>query len=75
MGKIVGMKLKQWRTQQGLSIGEFASRVESSQRAVIKWERGERRPRPETLSKIIAITNGDVSWTDFFNPPTSGEAA
>jgi transcriptional regulator with XRE-family HTH domain len=61
------MKLKQWRLTQGLSVEELASRVDSSERAVIKWERGERRPRPETLMKIMAITDGAVSWGDFFD--------
>jgi len=75
MGKMLGMKLKQWRIEQGLSVEELASRVSSSGRAVIKWERGERRPRPETLAKIMVLTNGAVSWPDFFEPPAKTEAA
>jgi transcriptional regulator with XRE-family HTH domain len=70
------MKLKQWRTERGLSASDLASKLHFSERAVIKWERGERRPRPDALAAISSLTEGAVTPNDFFDPPaTSSESA
>lgn len=70
------MKLRQWRTARGLSVSDLADKLQSSERAVIKWERGERRPRPGALAKIVSLTDGEVAPNDFFDPvdPPTQEA-
>ena len=66
MGNIAAMNLKAYLSQTGKKPREFAEEIDVSERAVIKWLRGERRPRPELIEKIRLATAGAVQPNDFF---------
>ena len=63
------MELKSYLDEQSLTCDFFAKLVGVTERAVIKWRRGERIPRPEHLKKINEITDGAVGPNDFFGVP------
>lgn len=72
------MKLKQYLHEKGLTDREFGEAVGASERAVIKWKRGERVPRPDAMSRIIEATSGLVTANDFYSDqasPVPAEAA
>lgn len=67
------MTLHDYLALHGLSPKAFSEKlkalfpkVNASERAVIKWSRGERTPRPDAMKAIAAATNGAVSANDFF---------
>lgn len=66
LGKMLGMKLREYISAQRLTTAEFAKQAGASERAVIKWMRGERIPRPEMMARISAATKGKVTANDFF---------
>lgn len=59
------MKLKSYISDNGMTYRQFGEKVGASERAVIKWCRGERVPRQEMLRKIEAGTAGTVTANDF----------
>ena len=59
------MRLKEFIKQNNLTIDAFASMGGFSRGAVLKWVSGDRFPRPLTLKKIKAITQGAVTPNDF----------
>jgi transcriptional regulator with XRE-family HTH domain len=61
------MNLRSYIVEQGLTHKEFGEQVDASERAVIKWCRGERMPRRKALEKIGHVTNGAVGAEDFLN--------
>jgi len=61
------MELKTYLNKQTLSCGDFGKLIGVTERAVIKWQRGERIPRQEYMQKIIAATGGEVTPNDFFS--------
>ena len=61
------MKLALYLTANKLTYAEFAKAVGASTFAVGKWARGDRLPRPDALSKIVAATRGQVTANDFFD--------
>ena len=50
--KIVGLRIAEGRKKLGLSQAQFAQKVNMSQQAVGKWERGESLPDIFMLAKI-----------------------
>ncbi len=49
------LSLSQWRVLSGISQTEFARAVGCSRSAVSLIERGERRPRPDLLTRIYGV--------------------
>jgi hypothetical protein len=66
------MKLSTYLRDHKISLGDFAGMVgldKHGARTVNRWALGERIPRPATLARITAVTNGAVTPNDFFAPP------
>jgi len=59
------MRLRDWREQEGITQQDAAERLGCSYGAYIKYEYGQRFPRPVTMKQIIAVTNGKVGYDDF----------
>ena len=67
------IKLRQWREANNLSMEEVAERLGVSGRMTIyRYERG-RVPEPDTLQKIIEITEGAVTADDWFEVPAHAQ--
>ncbi|KAA5603721.1 helix-turn-helix transcriptional regulator [Roseospira marina] len=67
------MKLRDWRTQHGLTANETAARCGHTWRAVLSWEAGRRMPNPSAMRAIFIATNGAVTPNDFHDlPPQNG---
>lgn len=58
------MRLSDWLAATGTSLPDFAVRVGHSEAGVKKWLRGERFPRPDAITKIEQITDGQVTYRD-----------
>jgi len=59
------MGLNEWMNKVGMTDGEMAAKVGCSRSAISRYRSGERMPRPETLIKLVDVTNSDVSPMDF----------
>ena len=59
------MGLSEWMDKVGMTDGEMARRVGCSRSAISRYRSGERMPRPDTLMKLVDVTNNDVSPMDF----------
>jgi len=59
------MGLNEWMDKVGMTDGEMAAKVGCSRSAISRYRSGERMPRPETLIKLVDVTNSDVSPMDF----------
>jgi len=64
------MRLAVWLRQNHLTNLEFARRLGVSHTTVGRWISGETFPHPDTLRHIAAITEGDVTYSDFFSELT-----
>ncbi|MCL2821954.1 MAG: helix-turn-helix domain-containing protein [Firmicutes bacterium] len=61
--KIVGLRIASGRKVLGLSQSQFAQKVNVSQQAVGKWERGESLPDVFMLAKIgVVLGNTDICY-------------
>lgn len=64
-------KVKAARTELGLTQQELADAVGVSKRAIINYERGEKKPRPTTLlalAKALKVSTKFLSDPDCDNP-------
>lgn len=59
------MDLQSYIKQRGDTYQTFGESVGVSRRAVQKWVTRERFPRPQQLARIVEVTNGEVTATDF----------
>lgn len=59
------MKLGEYLTQNKITTRKFSLKVGVSESAVMKWRIGNRRPRLETIAKIVKITKGQVQPADW----------
>lgn len=68
MGKlmIMTMTLEKYLSKEGLSPADFAVGEDFSERAVIKWKRGERNPGPKHMTRITEKTKGKVTANDCY---------
>lgn len=55
-------RLKSLRQEKGLSLRELAEMCETSKSAIGMYERGERRPKYETLEALADIFNVDMDY-------------
>lgn len=60
------MKLKQWRQRQNLTLAQMGRLIGRSHVTVLRLEKGDSKPDPDTLKAIFDATNGEVSLHDFF---------
>ena len=58
----LGDRIKKLRTDKGLSLRELADICETSKSAISMYERGERRPKYETLEAIADAFNVDMDY-------------
>lgn len=64
------MQLRQYIDSKGLKIADAAREAGFSAdeyEAFRKWVKGERIPRPKSMRKIEAWSDGKVTATDFFS--------
>lgn len=57
-----GTRITTERERLGLTQAELASKVNVSQKSISKYERNERRPSYETLTKMADLFNVDVDY-------------
>lgn len=69
------MKLSAYLDQHQITAAEFARRVGASKSAVGRWCRGIRTPDADAMKAIATETGGAVMPNDFFDIPTTSEAA
>lgn len=62
-----GMKLKDWRTREKLSLSRMGGLIGRAHTTVLRLERGDQLPDTDTMRKIFEATNGEVSLHDFFS--------
>jgi transcriptional regulator with XRE-family HTH domain len=60
------MKLSDFMELKRLNDAEFARQLGRSTAAVWHYRKGSRIPRPDTMARIVALTNGAVTANDFF---------
>lgn len=65
------MKLSDYLKTNKITARDLADRLGVSVKAVNKWKRHERVPRPRHLVAIAAETNGAVTVGDFIMPEES----
>lgn len=63
--------LRDYRVQKGLSRPQFAAMIGSSDRALVKWEKGDRTPGLEAIASIEYATGGAVTWRDWLEQKRS----
>lgn len=63
----MGARIKEARETQGLSQTALAERMGAGERTVQAWERNERTPRIDALTRLAAVL--EVSVADFFAEP------
>jgi len=66
------MKLIRYRRLNELSAAKLCRDLGISRGTLSRYETGERFPRPETLIKINAVTNGQVTAQDFLQSRKNG---
>lgn len=68
------MRLKTYLELRKISPAAFGEMVGASEPGVVKWMRGERVPRRETMRKIMDVTDGAVGPSDFLEGPGGPDA-
>ena len=61
------MKLKTYLTETNTKRGDLAKTIGVTEVAIHRYITGARIPRQETMSRIVAATNGAVQPNDFFD--------
>lgn len=61
MSKILGSRIKLFRTKENMTREELATQLEISIHTLIKYEQGQREPNFETLNKIAKALNVPLS--------------
>ena len=59
------MRLKTYLKINEIRVARFAESLSVTKQAVYKWIEGSTFPRRNVLSKILKVTNGDVTPVDF----------
>lgn len=57
----VGNKIKQLRSERGMTQVELAEKLGVLQKDVSRWELGKVEPKPETIQKISEVLNASVT--------------
>ena len=65
-----GEMIKKLRKEQGITQKELANRLGLAPQNIAQWETGKRNPKFETLQKLAAALNIDISnFIDYSEPP------
>lgn len=70
-------KLKEWRKAHGVTAEALAAKVNRLPRQIYRWEDGTCIPEPPVIAELEKITNGEVTFPDWFpraTPPTEARA-
>lgn len=59
------MKISQYIAQNKINVTEFAKAIGVKRNSIYRYQRG-RRPSDDVIMKIIKITEGAVTLSDFF---------
>ncbi|MCR9215280.1 MAG: helix-turn-helix domain-containing protein [Proteobacteria bacterium] len=59
------MKLENWLTDNDISASKFAQSINVDHSTVSRYLSGTRRPKPEILRRISAVTMEKVTPNDF----------
>lgn len=68
----VGARIREARDLLGLSQTALADELGQGERTVQAWERNERTPRLDSLTRLAQLTNRPVAW--FYEPPEEAAA-
>lgn len=58
----IGKRLKEIRTQEKLTLSEWAELLEVCPTSVYNWEKAISIPNKKTLKKISLLTNHSMTW-------------
>lgn len=61
-GKTIGARMRQARNEQGLSLGDMASKVGLSKQGLSNYERDKVTPRTDIVVKFCKATGTDIAW-------------
>lgn len=67
------MKLQEYLDRNNKKVSDLAGDLNLRHTVVLRWVRGKRYPRPESMQKIFEYTNGAVTPNDFFNIANDNE--
>ena len=67
MGYKQAMELKNWLTNNDVSVSAFAKRIGVTRQAVYSYIRGDKIPSPVTMKEIVVETSGAVTPNSFYN--------
>lgn len=67
------MKLQEYLDKNNKKVSDLAGDLNLRHTVVLRWVRGKRYPRPESMQKIFEYTNGAVTPNDFFNIANDNE--
>lgn len=72
----VGARIKMARDEMGLTQEGLATSLGQGERTVQAWERNERTPRLDTLTRLAHLSGHPVAWfyTDHEAEPTGAAA-
>lgn len=65
--QIIGENIKELRLNEKLTQFELAEKLNYSDKAVSKWERGESTPEPEVFIKLSKLFNVDIDYFYYDN--------
>jgi transcriptional regulator with XRE-family HTH domain len=69
------MTLTEYLQAKNISAAEFGRRIGAGSRmTVTRYCRGERMPPPETMARIVEVTEGAVQPNDFYSLPAADDA-
>jgi len=63
MGRLIGGRIREARQRAGLTQGQLARSIETSERNIIRWENGQNEPR---VHSVVAIAKATGHELDFF---------
>lgn len=58
----IGERIREARTEKGLTLEELGKQVGVSHASVSRWESEERTPRIEHLFRISVLLDVDLNW-------------
>lgn len=59
------MTLREYITQEQLTVANFAKRIGVTPRTIWNYMRGARKPKFEIMEKIMKVTKSKVKHADF----------
>lgn len=67
------MTLQEYLAKNNKKVSDLAGDLNLQHTVVLRWVKGKRYPRPESMQKIFEYTNGAVTPNDFFNIANDNE--